>query len=171
MVSRLAASEPTAALPWGSGDNVTAAPKFFRQCCIRDLVVDFDRVEHLLGDLCRRRVVHVRRHKVIRPRREQKRVVVRHSNRTQRTGYGASASAPGCSPNIISYVDFSHSTSGRGSGASGQSSGLPSNPLNGSIASSSAADSRCTAPSESPKAMYAAVGETATELTNDGASS
>ena len=72
VVSRLAASEPTAALPWGSGDNVTAAPKFFRQCCIRDLVVDFDRVEHLLGDLCRRWVVHVRRHKVIRPRREQK---------------------------------------------------------------------------------------------------
>lgn len=56
------------------------------------------------------------------------------------------------------------SISGNDSGVSGHSIGLPSKPLNGSIASSSAAESKWIAPSESPKAMYAAVGDTATDV-------
>ena len=61
--------------------------------------------------------------------------------------------------------------SGNGSGASAHSIDLPSNPLSGTADASSAAVIKWMAPSESPKAMYAPVGDTATEVMYEGVSS
>lgn len=65
---------------------------------------------------------------------------------------------------IKTYVESVHSMTGNGSGGSNHSIGLPSNPLKGISARSSAALSNSMEPSESPKAIYTPVGDTATEV-------